>query len=109
MAVRLSALRAGRPLLPRIFQHSPIPSLPCLLSCLRLPSPELDSLLDNNSLRVKVEFNFLLAVSKVKVKVALRVTVIQSISLDDEPHVGLMTRYLLLFESYGLVFVGRPL
>jgi hypothetical protein len=22
---------------------------------------------------------------------------------------GLMTRYLLLFDNYGLVFVGRPL
>jgi hypothetical protein len=25
-----------------------------------------------------------------------------------EPHLGLMTRYLLLFDSYDLVFVGRP-
>jgi hypothetical protein len=25
-----------------------------------------------------------------------------------EPHLGLMTRYLLLFDSYGLVFVRRP-
>jgi hypothetical protein len=30
-------------------------------------------------------------------------------SYGHEPHVGLMTRYLLLFDSYGLVFVGRPL
>jgi hypothetical protein len=29
----------------------------------------------------------------------------QSVSL----HLGPMTRYLLLFDSYGLVFVGRPL
>jgi hypothetical protein len=29
-------------------------------------------------------------------------------SLGVEPHLGLMTRYLLLFDSYGLVFVGRP-
>jgi hypothetical protein len=26
-----------------------------------------------------------------------------------EPHLGLMTRYLLLFDNYGLGFVGRPL
>jgi hypothetical protein len=45
----------------------------------------------------------------VKVKVTLRLTVSQSVSLDVEPHVGLMTRYLLLFDSYGLVFVGRPI
>jgi hypothetical protein len=31
----------------------------------------------------------------------------QSVSLGVEPHLGLMTRYLLLFDSYGLVFMGR--
>jgi hypothetical protein len=46
---------------------------------------------------------------KVKVKVTLRLTVSQSVSLGVEPHLGLMTRYLLLFDSYGLVFVRRPL
>jgi hypothetical protein len=46
---------------------------------------------------------------KVKVKVTLRLTVRQSVSLGVEPHLGLMTRYLLLFDSYGLVFVWRPL
>jgi hypothetical protein len=45
----------------------------------------------------------------VKVKVTLRLTVSQSVSLGAEPHLGPMTRYLLLFDSYGLVFVGRPL
>jgi hypothetical protein len=44
-----------------------------------------------------------------QVKVTLRLTVGQSLSLGVEPHLGLMTRYLLLFDSYGLVFVGRPL
>jgi hypothetical protein len=44
-----------------------------------------------------------------KVKVTLRLTVCHSVSLGVEPHVGLMTRYLLLLDSYGLVFVGRPL
>jgi hypothetical protein len=43
-----------------------------------------------------------------KVKVALRLTVNQSVSFSVESHVGLMTRYLLLFDSYGLVFLGRP-
>jgi hypothetical protein len=46
---------------------------------------------------------------KVKVKVTLRLTVGQSVSLGVEPRLGLMTRYLLLFDSYGLGFVGRPL
>jgi hypothetical protein len=44
-----------------------------------------------------------------KVNVELRVTVAQSVSLGVEPHLGLMTRYLLLFDSRGLVFLGRPL
>jgi hypothetical protein len=51
----------------------------------------------------------LLQPSQVKVKVTLQLMVSQSVSLGVEPHLGLMTRYLLLFESYGLVFVGRPL
>jgi hypothetical protein len=42
-------------------------------------------------------------------KVTLRLTISQSVSLGVELHLGLMTRYLLLFDSYGLVFVGRPL
>jgi hypothetical protein len=45
----------------------------------------------------------------VKVKVTLRLTVGQSVRLGVEPHLGRMTRYLLLFDSYGLGFVGRPL
>jgi hypothetical protein len=32
----------------------------------------------------------------------------QSVSLCVEPHLGLMTRYLLLFDSYDLVFCGAP-
>jgi hypothetical protein len=47
--------------------------------------------------------------SKVKVKVTLRLTVSQSVSLGVEHHLGLMTRYLLLFDSYGLIFVERRL
>jgi hypothetical protein len=43
------------------------------------------------------------------VKATLRLTVGQSISLGVESHLGLMTRYLLLFDSYGLVFVRRSL
>jgi hypothetical protein len=43
--------------------------------------------------------------SFVKVKVTLRLTVSQSVSLE----VGLKTRCLLLCDSYGLVYVGRPL
>jgi hypothetical protein len=40
---------------------------------------------------------------KVRIKVTLRLTVNQSISLCVEPHLGLMTGYLFLFGSYGLV------
>jgi hypothetical protein len=32
----------------------------------------------------------------------------QSVSLGVEPHLVLMTRYLLLFDSCGLVFYGAP-
>jgi hypothetical protein len=52
---------------------------------------------------------FPLLENKVKVKVTLQLTVGQSISLGVEPRLGLMTRYLLLFDSYGLVSVGLPL
>jgi hypothetical protein len=44
-----------------------------------------------------------------QVKVTLRLTVSQSVSLGVEPHLRLMTRYLLHFDSYGIVFLGRPL
>jgi hypothetical protein len=40
--------------------------------------------------------------------VTLRETVCQSVSLGVEPHLGLMTRYLLFFDSYGLVSCGAP-
>jgi hypothetical protein len=46
---------------------------------------------------------------RVKVKVTLRLMVSLSVSLGVEPHLGLMTRYLLLFDSFGLVFMGRHL
>jgi hypothetical protein len=39
----------------------------------------------------------------VKVKVTLRLTISQSVSLGVELRLGLMTRYLLLFDSHGLV------
>jgi hypothetical protein len=45
---------------------------------------------------------------QVKVKVTLQLTVSQSVSPGVEPHLGLMTRYLLLFDSYGLGFMGCP-
>jgi hypothetical protein len=44
-----------------------------------------------------------------KVKVTLRLTVSQSVSLGVKPHLGLMTRYLLHFDSYDLAFLVRPL
>jgi hypothetical protein len=45
----------------------------------------------------------LLSYDSCKVKVTLRLTVSQSVSLGVEPHLGLMTKYLLLFDSYGIV------
>jgi hypothetical protein len=48
------------------------------------------------------------SVVKVKVKITLRLSVSQSLSLGVETHLGLMTRYLLLFDSYDLVFSGAP-
>jgi hypothetical protein len=33
----------------------------------------------------------------------------QSVSLGVKPHLGLIPRYLLLFDSYGVDFVGHPL
>jgi hypothetical protein len=45
---------------------------------------------------------------KHEVKVTLRLTVSQSISLGVEPRLGLMTRYLLLYDSYGLALCGAP-
>jgi hypothetical protein len=36
-------------------------------------------------------------------------SVSQTVSLGVKPNLGLMTRYLLLFDSYSLVIVGRPL
>jgi small ligand-binding sensory domain FIST len=78
-----------------------------LLSVLRLPtsSPPTTGrvtvgVVDHSSTRVSVE---------VKVKVTLVLTVSQSVSLGYEPHLGFMTRYLLLFDSYGLLFVEHPL
>jgi hypothetical protein len=48
--------------------------------------------------------------SKSKSKsVTLRLTLSQSVCLGVAPHLGFMTRYLLLFDSYGLVFVRHPL
>jgi hypothetical protein len=43
--------------------------------------------------------NLSLWIILVKVKVTLRLTVSQSVSLGVEPHLGLMTRCLLLFDS----------
>jgi hypothetical protein len=42
----------------------------------------------------------------VEVEVTLRLTVSQSVSLGVEPHVGLMTRYIFLFDNCGLAFWG---
>jgi hypothetical protein len=46
--------------------------------------------------------------SQVKAKVTLRLMVSQSLTLGVESHLGLVTRYLLLLDTYGLVFCGAP-
>jgi hypothetical protein len=70
----------------------------------------IDWLTISNWLQVKVTLRLTVSYWLLfEVKVTLRLTVSQSVSLGIEPHLGLMTRYLLLFDSYGLVFVGRPL
>jgi hypothetical protein len=91
--------------------YSVIPFLPFLLNHLRLPTPELDTILDNwlewTLLQPKY-LKFWQQLILFKVKVTLLLTVSQSVSLGVEPHLGLMTRYLLLFDSYGFVFCGAP-
>jgi hypothetical protein len=47
--------------------------------------------------------------TKLKVKVTLLLTVSQSVSLGVEPRLRLMTRYLLLFDSYGLFLLWSAL
>jgi hypothetical protein len=72
-----------------IFSHSGI-SEPKLL---------LDSLLQLTWLVTALELILLLPRFKVKLKVTLWQTVSQSISLGVEPHLGVMTKYLLLFSQ----------
>jgi hypothetical protein len=78
--------------------HSLISFLLFLLNYLRLPSSELDPIL----------LTTVLYSVPSKVKVTLQLTISQSVSLGVEPHLGRMTRYLLLFDSYGLVLCGTP-
>jgi hypothetical protein len=72
--------------------HSLIPFFPFHLSHLILPSLELDPFLDKSPKRQS------------QVKVTLRLTVSQSLNLGVKYNLGHMTRYLVLFDSYGLVF-----
>jgi hypothetical protein len=46
---------------------------------------------------------------RVRVRVTLQLTVSQSVRLGVEPCLGLMTRYLFLYESCCPVYMGRPL
>jgi hypothetical protein len=50
-----------------------------------------------------------LAGSRWRYSTTLRLAVSQSVSLGVQSHLQLITRYLLLFDSYGLVFVWRHL
>jgi hypothetical protein len=82
-----------------------IPFLPFL----QLPIPKIRLYFSRLLFYTPSTLLLLLLSSQSQVKVTLRLTVSQSVSLGVEPHLGLMTRYLLLFDSYGLVFVERPL
>jgi hypothetical protein len=44
----------------------------------------------------------------VRVRVTLRLTVSQSVSLGVEPNLGLLTRDIFFFQSYCLVFLWMP-
>jgi hypothetical protein len=87
--------------------HSLIPILPLFCNCqfrrldsiALLPSPYPGRLASQNSTRL----------FSVKVKLTLRLTVNQSVSLDIEPHLGLVTRYLLFLTVTVLFLVGHPL
>jgi hypothetical protein len=87
--------------------HSLVPFLPVFCNC------QLSSIPSSSPSRLASQDSTLHSTSslltQVKVKVTLRLTVSQSVNLGVEPHLGLMTRYLLLFDSYGLVFCGAPL
>jgi hypothetical protein len=54
-------------------------------------------------------FHFPSSSLKIKVKVTLRLTVSQSVSLGVETHLGLMTRYLLLFWQLRSCFLWGAL
>jgi hypothetical protein len=41
-------------------------------------------------------------------QISFRLTVSKSVGLGVEPHLGLMTKYLLFFDCYGLVLCGAP-
>jgi hypothetical protein len=77
--------------------HSLIPFLPLFCNCQLNSISHHGRLASRNSTRLPL----------LKVKVTLRLTVGQSVSLGIEPHLGPMTRYLLLSDSYGLVYVCR--
>jgi hypothetical protein len=74
----------------------------------------ISSLLGNDSVNLpaatKTDNNreYAIIILKVKAKVTLRLTVSQSLNLGVETHLGLMIRYLLLFDNYGLVLCGAP-
>jgi hypothetical protein len=73
---------------------------------------EVRSLAEENSERcntLNIVLNATLnCVCQVKIKVILRLTVSQSANLGVEPHLGLMTRYLLLFWQLRSCFRGAP-
>jgi hypothetical protein len=82
----------------RRFPSSGFPN--CL--CHQLPASN-----TNSSQRLNSS-NSLTDCNSSQVKVTLRLMVSQSVSCSVEPHLGLVSRYLILFDCYGLVFYRAP-
>jgi hypothetical protein len=62
----------------------------------------INSFLHSLPYRTELSIGFCTITSALKVKIILRLTVSQLVNPGVEPHLGLMTRYLLLCDSYGL-------
>jgi hypothetical protein len=96
--------------------HSLIPFLPLFCSCQFRKLDSIQFLCSQAHIlaachletRLSTRFDSTTSKVEVKAKFTLRRSVSQPV-LVLSPHLGLITRYLLLFDTYSLVIVGRPL